>query len=139
MAANKMQPGPSSVSKFIAAVENPVRRDDAIALMKMMQDATGEKPRMWGASIIGFGKCHYVYDSGREGDMPIIGFSPRKSSLVLYITMGFGEAGALLARLGKHRTSEACLYVTKLADVDRSVLNEVIVKSVAATKAKYAP
>jgi hypothetical protein len=138
MTTNVMRPRKTSVPKFLAAVENPVRRGDAAALVKMMQAATGETPRMWGPSIIGFGTCHYVYDSGREGDMPIIGFSPRKSSLVLYITTGFAGAETLLARLGKHKTSKACLYVTKLADIDQGVLNELIVKSVAATRTRYA-
>ena len=107
----------------------------AKALVKLMQRLTGEKPKMWGPSIIGFGSYHYAYESGREGDMPLVGFSPRKAATVLYITTSFSGSEELLAKLGKHTGSKACLYIKKLADVDHGVLETLIVKSVAATRA----
>ena len=98
-----------------------------------MRSATGEKATMWGPSIVGFGSYHYTYDSGREGDMPVVGFSPRKPATVLYGMRGAGNAEALLTRLGKHTTGKGCLYIKKLSDVDLKVLKELIVKSVAAS------
>jgi hypothetical protein len=102
-----------------------------------MQSATGEKPKMWGPSIIGFGSCHYKYESGREGDMPIVGFSPRKAATVLYSLMA-PASQAVLARLGKYTTGKGCLYIKKLADVDQKVLEALVVQSVAATRARHA-
>src|ERR1700733_3447066 len=122
MAENKTKPTKSSVAAFIEALTDPARCADAEALVKLMQSAAGEKPKMWGPSIIGFGSYHYKYDSGREGDMPLIGFSPRKAATVLYITAGLRDSGALLAKLGKHTTGKGCLYINKLADVDQKVL-----------------
>jgi uncharacterized protein YdhG (YjbR/CyaY superfamily) len=92
---------------------------------------------MWGPSIIGFGSYHYTYESGREGDAPLIGFSPRKAATVLYGATGSGDSEALLAKLGKHSTSKGCLYIKKLADVDQKVLEDMVVKSVAAKRARY--
>ncbi len=137
MAENKTKPTKLSVAAFIAALADQTRRADAKALVKLMRSAAGEEPKMWGPSIIGFGSYHYRYDSGREGDMPIIAFSPRKAATVLYITTGFSDAEALLAKLGKHTTGKACLYIKKLADVDRMVLESLLVKSVAAMRARY--
>jgi Domain of unknown function (DU1801) len=136
MAQNKTKPTKVSVSRFIAAITDETKRADARTLAKLMQDATGEKPAMWGPSIIGFGSAHYIYDSGREGDMPLIGFSPRKPATVLYGATGFSGADALLARLGKHTTGKGCLYIKNLDDVDAAVLKKLIVKSVAAKRAK---
>ena len=135
MADNKTKPTKLSVAAFIDTLTDPVRRSDAKALIKLMQNAAGEKPRMWGPSIIGFGSYHYKYESGREGDMPVIAFSPRKAATVLYGVNGFGEAKALLARLGKHSTGKGCLYIKKLADVDQHILETLIVKSLAAKRA----
>jgi hypothetical protein len=134
MAENKTKPTKVSVTAFIGAVTDPVKRADAKAIVKMMQSATGEKPKMWGPSIIGFGSCHYKYDSGREGDIPIIGFSPRKAATVLYLTAS-RDSAALLAKLGKHTGGKGCLYIKKLADVDQKVLEAMIGKSVAAKRA----
>jgi hypothetical protein len=103
----------------------------------MMQSVTGEKPKMWGPSIIGFGSYHYTYESGREGDMPVVGFSPRKAATVVYGAIGFGEADGLLATLGKHTTGKGCLYIKKLADVDAKVLETLVTKAVAATRARH--
>ena len=111
------------------------RRADAKALVKLMQSASGEKPKMWGPSIIGFGSHHYRYESGREGDMPLVGFSPRKAATVLYVA-GLSDSAALLAKLGKHTTGKGCLYIKKLADVDQQVLEALVVKSVGARRAR---
>jgi hypothetical protein len=137
MAENKTKPTKLSVAAFIDALTDPARRADARALVKLMQSAADEKPKMWGPSIIGFGSYHYRYESGREGDMPIIAFSPRKAATVLYGMTGFDEAPALLAKLGKHTTGKGCLYIKKLAEVDQAVLEALIVKSLAAKRARH--
>jgi len=137
MAENKTKANKLSVSAFIAAVADRGRSADAKALVKLMESATGEKPKMWGPSIIGFGSYHYSYDSGREGDMPLLGFSPRKAATVLYNMSGFSDSGALRAKLGKHMTGKGCLYIKKLADVDQKVLKTLVVKSVVAMRARY--
>jgi hypothetical protein len=136
MTDNKTKPTSLSVAAFIAAIPDSARRADAKALVKTMQSASGEKPRMWGPSIIGFGSCHYKYESGREGDMPLIGFSPRKAASVLYGVIGPEDCKALLPKLGKHTTGKGCLYIKKLADVDQKVLDAMVVKSLAATRAR---
>jgi len=135
MADNKTKPTQQSVPSFIDAVSDPIRRADAKALVKLMQSASKQKPRMWGPSIIGFGSCHYKYESGREGDMPLVAFSPRKAATVLYGLIGFDEAPALLKKLGKHSTGKGCLYIKKLADVDQPTLQALIAKSLAAKRA----
>ena len=136
MAENKTKPTELSVSAFIEAITDETKRADAEVLVKLMQGASGEKPKMWGPSIIGFGSIHYRYDSGREGDMPLIGFSPRKAASVLYGAIGFVGAEKLLATLGKHTTGKGCLYIKKLSDVDQKVLQTLVVKSLAAKRAK---
>ncbi|HEX7286948.1 MAG TPA: DUF1801 domain-containing protein [Candidatus Angelobacter sp.] len=136
MADNKTKPTKVSVTGFINSLTDQTRRADAKALVKLMQSAAGEKPKMWGPSIIGFGSCHYTYDSGREGDMPLVGFSPRKAATVLYGVAGSGDAKALLAKLGKHTTGKGCLYIKKLADVDQQVLETLVLKSLAAKRAR---
>ena len=137
MAENKTKPTKLSVAEFIDALTDPARRADAKALAKLMQCAAGEKPKMWGPSIIGFGSYHYKYESGREGDMPVIAFSPRKAATVLYGMTGFSEAVAILAKLGKHTTGKGCLYIKKLADVDQRVLETLVVKSVDAKPVRH--
>lgn len=131
MAENKTKATRASVSAFIGAIPDDTKRADAKTLVKLMQAATGEKPKMWGPSIIGFGTHHYVYASGHEGDMPLIGFSPRKPALVLYLTP-FKGSDALLAKLGKHTSGKGCLYIKRLADVNPTVLKQLIEKSAAA-------
>lgn len=128
----KTRPTDVPVADFIAAVENPVRRADAEVIRTMLEEVTGEKPVMWGPSIVGYGSY-----KGPTGDWPIIGFSPRKAELVLYFMGGYAEQQALLAKLGKHSTSVACLYVKKLADVDMAVLREMAVKAVAEMRERY--
>ena len=128
MADNKTKPTKISVAEFIDSLTDTSRRADAKVLVKLMQKAAGEKPKMWGPSIIGFGSYHYTYDSGREGDMPVVAFSPRKAATVLY---GLSDAEALLPKLGKHTRGKGCVYIKKLADVDQKVLEAMVAKAVA--------
>ena len=137
MSDNKTKPTRISVEALLDSVTDATKRADALTLIDMMRSATGEQPAMWGPSIIGFGTYHYRYESGREGDSPIVGFSPRKPALVLYIVTGFRGAEPLLAKIGKHTTGKSCLYVKRLADIDLPVLRKLIDQSVAAVRAKY--
>lgn len=129
MAELKTRATEASVGEFIAAVDHPVRREDAKTLLAMMGRVTGKKPRMWGPSIIGFGSYSYRYDSGHGGTMCRIGFSPRKAQLVLYVLTGYmggnAEQERLLEQLGKHKVGKSCLYINKLADVDLDVLEKL--------------
>lgn len=134
----KTKPTPASVTDFIDSVQNETRRKDAKALLRLMKKVTGEPPKMWGPSIVGFGSYHYKYDSGHEGDMCVAGFSPRSTALVVYLVPGFEKNGALLAKLGKHKHGKSCLYLGKLAGIDMSVLETLILESLAHTRAKYA-
>jgi hypothetical protein len=136
MPENKTKATKQSVAAFLAALTDETRRADAKVLVKLMQAATGEKAVMWGPSIIGFGTHHYKYESGREGDTPLVGFSPRKAANVLYGLIGFDGANALLAKLGKHTTGKGCLYIKKLPDVDVKVLEALITRSAASKQAK---
>jgi uncharacterized protein YbjQ (UPF0145 family) len=138
MADNKTIATQASVSAWIDGLTDELRRTEAKALVKMMRRATGEKAKMWGPSIIGFGSHHYKYETGREGDMPLAGFSPRKSAIVLYGVTGFSNAEALLAKLGRHTTGKGCLYIKKLADVDQKALEELVVNAVSAKRARPA-
>ncbi len=122
---------------FIAAVEHPTRRADAEQLLAMMRRVTGCEPKMWGPSIVGFGRYEYTYESGREGEFMITGFSPRKANLVLYILPGYDDLGDSLAELGKHKVGKSCLYVNKLADVDLEVLEQIVADGVAHMRANY--
>lgn len=136
-AQNKTVATDASVTAFIAAVPDAQRRADSAALVDLMGRATGCPPKMWGPGIVGFDRYHYVYDSGREGDMAMVGFAPRKQNLVLYIVPGFKDYEALLKRLGKHKTGKSCLYLNRLADADLAVLEKLIRASVAAMRQKY--
>ena len=127
----------ASVSAFLDSVENETRRKDGHAVLEMMSRITGEPAKMWGPSIIGFGQYHYRYDSGHEGDMCLLGFSPRKANLVLYVLPGFEGQEDMLARLGKHKHGKGCLYINKLADVDTAVLEELMAASFKHMKAKH--
>ncbi|MYA66507.1 MAG: DUF1801 domain-containing protein [Gammaproteobacteria bacterium] len=126
-----------NVDEFLDAVENPRRREDARRVLELMREVTGEPPKMWGSSIVGFGSYRYKYASGREGDWMITGFSPRKQNLTVYIMPGFSEFADLLARLGKHKTSKSCLYLNKLDDVDLDMLAELVRESVAVMRKRY--
>ncbi|WP_420395994.1 DUF1801 domain-containing protein [Nioella sp.] len=125
-AENKTTITPVDPVDFIAAVEHPTRRADALVLDGLFRRVTGFQPRMWGPTIIGYGQYHYIYDSGREGDFLATGFSPRKANLSIYILPGYADFGDILNRLGKHKTGKSCLYVNKLADIDLVVLEELI-------------
>ncbi|MEO6216897.1 MAG: DUF1801 domain-containing protein [Sphingomonas sp.] len=129
MAENKTQATEASVEAFLAKVEPEQRRDDGRLVAEMMARITGEPATMWGPSIIGFGTRHYRYESGREGDICRIGFSPRKAQLVFYVGAGSGRLDPLLAKLDKHSTGKGCLYIKKLADVDQAVLEALIAKA----------
>jgi hypothetical protein len=120
-----------SVEEFLAAVADERRRRDALAVCALMAEVTGEPPRMWGASMVGFGQHHYRYASGHEGDTFLIGFAPRRTALTVYLMDGFDGREELLARLGKHSTGKACLYIKRLDDVDVDVLRELVAASVA--------
>jgi len=120
----------ASVEGFLNAVADDQTRKDCFEILKMMKQATKEEPKMWGASIVGFGSYHYKGASGREGDWMLIGFSPRKQNLTLYLMHGFDVHKDLLKKLGKHKTSMGCLYIKKLDDVDKKVLKELVTESV---------
>lgn len=133
MAEMKTKPTDASVERFLGRLDD-ARQQDCRALIRIMRQATKSEPRMWGPSIVGFGTYHYTYDSGREGDWFLAGFAPRKQDLTLYIMAGFGEHGSLLRKLGKHRTGKSCLYIKRLADVDRTVLRQLVAASVRTMK-----
>jgi len=134
MAENKAKQTDASVSAFVNKVPDAQKRADCAQIIKIMKEATKSEPNMWGKSIIGFGSYHYKYDSGREGNMPIIAPSPRKQSLVLYIMPGFEEYEAELEKLGPHTTGKCCLYIKRLADIDLARLKKIVAKSVAKMK-----
>ena len=126
----KTQKNNASVEEFLDSVSGERKRQDSYAILELMRDVTREEPAMWGTSIVGFGNYHYKYASGRDGDWFLVGFSPRKQNLTLYIMSGFDEYESLLADLGKYKTGKSCLYINKLDDVDLSTLRELVVKSV---------
>jgi len=125
----KTKKNDSNVDDFLDGIEDNQRRNDAKTVTRIMEEITGVKPIMWGSSIVGFGTYHYIYASGHEGDWPRIGLSPRKQYLTIYLMDGFAEHSDLLSKLGKHKTSKACLYINKLDDVDINALREMIKKS----------
>lgn len=138
MAENKTQPTEISVDDFINAVESPKKREDAFALKQMMEEITGEKATMWGPSIIGFGSYHFKYASGHEGDAPIVGFSPRKAAISLYLLDCTDQnSESLLPKLGKFKKSVACIYANKLSDLNEPVLRAMIKNSYTHMKEKY--
>ena len=126
MSGNKTVETAASVEAFLAGVEPKQRAEDAVALEAFFRDVTGFEPRMWGESIVGYGRYHYVYKSGREGDFLATGFAPRKAQLSIYIMPGYADFGEILSRLGKHKIGKSCLYVNKLADIDMDVLAELV-------------
>ncbi len=130
MAELKTKKNSADVAAFVAGIENDQRRRDAEIVLKMMKGITRAEPAMWGDSIVGFGSYHYVYESGREGDWFLTGFSPRKQALTLYIMAGFSRYGELMEKLGSYKTGKACLYIKKMEDVDQKILRELITESV---------
>ena len=137
MSGNKTVPTKASVEAFIEAVPQEEKRNDCFKLLEVMQSITGEAPVMWGPGIIGFGSYHYRYDSGREGDMLMTGFSPRSQNISLYIMSGFGRYESLLKKLGKYKTGKSCLYVKRLSDINMEILEELIRDSYNHCKSKY--
>ena len=137
MSELKTKPTKVSVESHIAAIANEEQRKDARTLMALMRRVTGQKPRMWGPSIVGFGSYHYKYASGHEGDSALAGFAVRGKELVVYIAPGFEGRDVLLAELGKHRTGKVCVYIRRLADVDLKVLETLVAQAVADTQRRY--
>lgn len=138
MGALKTIVNDASVNDFINTVSDEQKRNDSYKLLEIFSKITGEKPKMWGSSIIGFGQYHYKSErSNQEGDWPLTGFSPRKQNLTLYFMLGFDEYAGLLQKLGKHKISKGCLYINKLKDVDQSVLEDLVRKSFLAMKKEY--
>ncbi len=137
MSSMKTRPTNASVQDFLASIPDDVRREECLRVVEIMRRATGAEPKLWGKGMVGFGSYHYRYDSGREGDWFLTGFSPRKDNLTLYIMAGFDRYEALLDKLGKHKTGKSCLYVKRLADVDDTVLQELVTESVQRMKRTY--
>jgi len=135
--ANKTQENDGDVVTFLESVEHPTRKADAFSVLNMMSRLTGLPAKMWGTAIIGFGKYHYKYESGREGDFMRIGFSPRKANLVIYILPGYSDYSEILGRIGKYKKGKSCLYINKLADIDMAVLEELVVAGLADMAQKY--
>ncbi|WP_421734015.1 DUF1801 domain-containing protein [Cellulomonas sp.] len=133
---NKTAPTDADVDAFLAAVENPVRRRDALRLVELMTRVTGEQPRMWGPSIVGFGAYHYEYASGRQGDTIAAGFSPRKAATTVYLADGVEAHAGLLAGLGPHTTGASCVYIKDLDAIDLGVLEEAVRRSYATVSAE---
>lgn len=127
----------NSVIEFIESVDSPKKREDAYQLLDIFSETTGYKAKMWGPSIIGFGAYHYKYESGHEGDAPLVGFSPRKAKISLYFATGDAERGNLLKDFGKHTTGKACVYVNKVADINLDVLQALINQSIKFLKETY--
>src|SRR5215510_5324188 len=136
MAENKTKATEVDPYDFIKKVDSEEKRKDSEELIALMQKVTGKPPKMWGPTIIGFGKYHYKYESGREGDMCMTGFSPRKPALVLYIGASQQDKG-LMAKLGKYKIGKSCLYIKRLDDIDRKVLKQLVVNSVADMRKRY--
>ena len=134
---NKTVENEGSVSDFLSQIQDDKRRQDAISINELMTQITGQQPKMWGGSIVGFGRYHYKYESGREGDFMKVGFSPRKQNLSLYIMPGFDRYDDLLARLGKYKLGKSCLYIKRMEDVELDVLQELISKSYDHMTQKY--
>jgi Domain of unknown function (DU1801) len=137
MAENKTKPTGVAVDAFLDGIADPQRRADAQKVRALMERLSGEPAAMWGPSIVGFGSYHYKYESGREGDSPRVGFSPRARELVLYLVGGFPRHQALMDRLGKYKTGKSCLYIKRLADVDEGVLEELVTEALAYMREKY--
>jgi hypothetical protein len=137
MAENKTKPTDASVEAYLSAIEDGGRRDDCRAIETLMARVTAAPPRMWGASIVGFGSYHYKYASGREGDACVTGFSSRKGDISVYLVASGAEQEQLLALLGRHKMGKACLYIRKLADIDMAILERLVAGSVAEIKRRY--
>ena len=137
MSEAKTKPTQRSVDSFIATVEDDKVREDCYTIINLMEKVTGEKPKMWGSAIVGFGKYTYKYESGRSGEICMTGFSPRKANITLYVLAGFPEQAELLQDLGKHKSGKGCLYIKKLDDVNINILKSLIKESITFLKERY--
>lgn len=137
MAKNKTTETENSVTDFINTVDSEAKRNDAFELVKIMTETTGLKPKMWGSSIIGFGSYHYKYATGHKGDAPLAAFSPRKAATTVYFYLPEEQREELFSKLGKHKVSKACIYITKLADIDTEILKKIISLSIEYTQNLY--
>lgn len=137
MAELKTKLNDASVVKFLTTIENEQQRKDSFEILALMKDATGDEPKMWGDSIVGFGTYHYKYATGREGDWMRIGFSPRKGKISLYLMCEVEHQTEILDRIGKYKTGKSCFYINKMADIDRAVLKELIESAIDKIEAKY--
>lgn len=134
---NKTQPTKVNPKTYISSIDHPKRKEDGLVLLDFFNRVTGLKPVMWGPSIIGYGRYHYKYESGREGEFLITGFSPRKTALTVYILPGYQDMHEELSRLGKHRTGRSCLYINKLEDIDMDVLQEIVLNGLEYMRENY--
>ncbi len=139
MAELKTKPNDASVVDFLDTIEDETKRDDSYEIMNMMQEVTGDQPKMWGGAIIGYGTYHYKYASGREGDWMKIGFSPRKQNISIYLMAGVEQHPELLEKVGKFKNGKSCFYIKKLDDVDRDVLRQLMVASLKRIEEIYGP
>lgn len=137
MTSLKTQPYDRDIPEFLSKVEDPQKREDCFTLLEMMKEETGEEPQYWHSNMVGFGRYHYQYASGHEGDWFLTGFSPRKQNLTIYIMAGFERYDELMANLGKYKTGKSCLYVKRLSDIDQKILRELVSESVAYMQEKY--
>jgi nucleoid DNA-binding protein len=137
MAKNKTTETEASVSDFLTTVTDEKRRKDCLAIVDLITESTGLEPKMWGASIIGFGSYHYKYESGREGNAPLTGIAARANAIVLYLSAHFDERETLLATFGKHKTGKGCIYIQKLEDIDTNVLIKMVKNSIEHVKSIY--
>jgi len=137
MADNKTTENNDSVTEFLNAVADETKCKDGFELLKLFEEVSSFKAKMWGTAIVGFGSYHYKYESGREGDAPLTGFSPRKDTFTLYFSSDFEDREKLLANLGRHKTGKACIYIKKLEDVDKEILKQIIENSIKDIKSKY--
>ncbi len=139
MAELKTKPNDASVIDFLDTIEDETKRDDSYEIMNMMQEVTGDQPKMWGGAIIGYGTYHYKYASGREGDWMKIGFSPRKQNISIYLMAGVEQHPELLEKVGKYKNGKSCFYIKKLDDVDRNILRQLMVASLKRIEEIYGP
>lgn len=130
----KTKANQQSITAYLNTIEPQKKREDSFAILALMQEVSGEEPQMWGDTIIGFGRYHYKYASGREGDWFLAGFAPRKQNLTLYIMSGFDGYDELMSKLGKHSIGKSCLYIKKLEDIDLAILRQLIAQSIAHMK-----
>ena len=137
MAANKTTENNNSVTAYINGIADEKKRSDCFDLLSLFSQQSGFPPKMWGTSIVGFGSYHYKYESGREGDAPLAAFSARTNAIVLYLSVGFESREKYLSNLGKHKSGKGCIYIQKLADIDSTVLQQMISDSIAHTLRQY--